>query len=246
MLEELFESYRFPPGLRKRISSWVCLRRKLQSLQPGQVGGGDQSEIGRLLAEVWGDLAGSDQGGMVGSKLEGRTENMSWQPPHVCFDIERHGPTVHGSTRAKVQRWKVNVDTGEAMLERQPSRQKYPRAAGVRIRPLAKEVADAIVGDQDHPAVTRLGQDRVRVQFTEIESLLEPSQRSRSIMTQEDRRRRFYWALTKLLKEQGWEVESTAGGYIFRPALTQREPNGPAAPGRVLFAQGFTAAQPLW
>jgi hypothetical protein len=38
---------------------------------------------------------GADETSMEAWKIR-RAEDLSWNPPHLSFTIERHGPTVHG------------------------------------------------------------------------------------------------------------------------------------------------------
>lgn len=62
------------------------------------------------LAACWVDIEGSNEQGMDDHKLH-RIENPRWDPPYVIFELERHGATVAGSSRAEVHRWHVNIDT---------------------------------------------------------------------------------------------------------------------------------------
>ena len=74
----------------------------------------DATEVERHLSACWDMLGSGLDGGMTAAKLLGRMENADWQPPYLSFEIERHGGTVHGSTRAELQRWIVDVDEGTA------------------------------------------------------------------------------------------------------------------------------------
>jgi hypothetical protein len=50
---------------------------------------------------------------MTPNKIE-RIEEATWEDPIFTFVIERHGRTVHGSSRAELQRWTVDLDAGTA------------------------------------------------------------------------------------------------------------------------------------
>ncbi len=91
------------------------LRVHLKNLDSGPVQ--ETTQLERLLAKVWDDLDG-DQGGMTGHKLIRRMEHVEWHPPLLTFEIERHGGTVIGSTRADLKRWTVNFDRQKATCER--------------------------------------------------------------------------------------------------------------------------------
>jgi hypothetical protein len=59
----------------------------------------DASELETLLKECWYEFEGADDTKMWPSKLTGRMEDITWDPPILTFKIERHGGTVMGSTR---------------------------------------------------------------------------------------------------------------------------------------------------
>src|SRR5260370_21908412 len=76
----------------------------------------------------------------------GRRGSVLGEPPVLCFRIERHGAMGVGSTRAELQHWRVDLDRKTAQCERSRSyRQALPRAEGVRIEPIARELADSII-----------------------------------------------------------------------------------------------------
>jgi hypothetical protein len=74
------------------------LRNFLSQLAPGPVV--DVARVERQLCESWNELDGNQSGGMTAEKLLKRTENMTWKPPVLEFQIERHGATVSGSVYA--------------------------------------------------------------------------------------------------------------------------------------------------
>lgn len=69
------------------------LRQHLDRLPQGPIA--EPREVEDLLRDTW-DAFGGDDGGMHAGKLMGRTENMSWDPPCLTFDIERHGAQCWG------------------------------------------------------------------------------------------------------------------------------------------------------
>ena len=93
-------------------SSLAILCDFLSRLAPGLVQN-ESCEVLRLLADAWGSLTGHDEAGMAAWKIE-RAENLQWQPPVLSFSIEGHGGAAFGSTRAEMQRWTVDIDSGDA------------------------------------------------------------------------------------------------------------------------------------
>lgn len=87
---------------------------------------------------------------MAGYKVRGRLERMEWKPPLLTFQIERHGRSCLGSTRADLQRWTVNLERKTADCERAGHRQLHPTAPRISIQGLADEVVGRIVrGEPD-------------------------------------------------------------------------------------------------
>jgi hypothetical protein len=85
-----------------------ALRSYLGSQPPGALAEDEQLET--LLVSGWDELDGSADGGMESHKLKGRMESATWNPPILCFQIERHGGTVNGSVYAELQRWEINCE----------------------------------------------------------------------------------------------------------------------------------------
>jgi hypothetical protein len=112
-------------------------------LPPGPVA--DVSAVERLLAACWGDLV-RDDGGMAGNKLLGRMEAVTWKPPTLGFQIERHGGTVLGSSRAEIQHWEVDLEKKTAILTKTGHRQLRPMRPRLNIEPLVEEIVRLIVG----------------------------------------------------------------------------------------------------
>jgi hypothetical protein len=168
----------------------------LQNLHPGPVK--QTSQLERLLANVWDDL-GSEVAAMTGHKLIGRMEHAEWHPPRLTFVVERHGGTVLGSTRAKLQRWTVDLDNQTATCEPTGHRQLSPMARRVDVSPIADEIADKILAGEADDRVISLADGSVRVQMGEIFPKGSGFQQ-----TVQGRRRRLTEALIERLEPRGW------------------------------------------
>ncbi|WP_147263492.1 hypothetical protein [Roseimicrobium gellanilyticum] len=79
-----------------------------------------------------------------------RIEKVQWNPPVLSFQIERHGGTTLGSTRAEMQHWEVNVEQGTANQVRRTHRQIHSMAKRWSPAALAVELAEAIRQGKDH------------------------------------------------------------------------------------------------
>ena len=69
-----------------------------------------------LLIHCWDLLETSDHTSMEGYKLIERTEGLSWNPPYLNFDLERHSGVALGGKVAEVHSWRVNVEKGTAEI----------------------------------------------------------------------------------------------------------------------------------
>lgn len=182
------------------------LRARLTDLPPGPMA--RSVELEDLLAEAWDGLAGSRDGGMQADKLRGRLESIEWSPPILKFDIERHGGTVHGSTRAELQRWAVDVNAGVAdLLLGHHFRQLEPTQPRLDVKPLVDAIATAILSGAVDPRL-KWSADRknVQVQIAKIIPDSGPKE------TTAKRRKRFRDALEPRLIEAGWK-EVRANNY---------------------------------
>jgi hypothetical protein len=85
------------------------------------------------------------------------------------FRIERHGAMGVGSTRAELQDWRVDLDRKTAQCERgRGYRLALPRPEGVRIEPIARELADSIIAGGSDQRLKWQGGETVRVLMTRI------------------------------------------------------------------------------
>jgi hypothetical protein len=173
------------------------LRARLVSVPPGQLIGKAATDVEALLAQSWDDIDGSDDGGMRGYKLVGRTEDLHWIPPVLSFRIERHGGFVLGSTRAELQTWAVDLTRNAAEIVGTGRRQLVAMDARLNVTPLAAETAAMILQGCDATRLKWPNPSRVRVLVSEIIP-------TTNKQTTEGRRQRFAAALEQHLAPNGW------------------------------------------
>jgi len=183
------------------------LDRAFASLQPGEVL--DPSGLDRLLAELWTEFKGSNDGGMEGYKLLGRMERVHSQPPVLSFVVERHGGTVMGSTRAELQHWEIDVVERTARLVKVGHRQLKSMSARTEIKELAAEIALRIVSGEDDDRIKRFEDRSVKILVTKIFPTGSGFQRTVS-----GRRKRLLQYVAETLSKAGW-VET--GNNLFKP-----------------------------
>ena len=144
----------------------------------------------------------SHDGNLEPYKLLNRTENLSWNPPFVEFDIERHGATVNGSVYAEVHHWRVNVETTEASIESNSRRQVGQKDKALKVQPLAQEIASLILGRECDIRLIWKNDKLVRL---DINKLIPATNQQ----TTASRRKRFKTALEAVLAPHGWKRTST-------------------------------------
>lgn len=206
------------------------LVRWLTELPAGEIAVDRTVALEDHLVRAWAHIPGGDQGGMQPQKLRGRIEDPRWDPPILTFRIERHGAMDRGSTRAELQHWTVDVDRRVADLSQGSYRQRVPRAPRLDIRPIAEDVAHAILClDQADSRLHWLAGDRVRVDGREAlrqaqsNAPGEPSAPSPE-RTEDGRRRRLFRELERILGDQGWERDRRTRGFVvYRTPGTRRE-----------------------
>lgn len=184
----------------KEATGVDLLRTYLATVQPGKIT--DTTNLGPLLAACWDEFTGDD-GGMEGSKLLSRMEDVTWQPPLLSFAVERHGRTVAGSTRADLQGWTVNVEKKTTLCEPLGHRQVHPMQHRLKVEPLVEEVVRLIVTKQKDQRLQWHDDGSVKVLVGKII----PAD-SAAKQTLAGRRKRFREKLTERLKAEGWVVIS--------------------------------------
>ena len=70
---------------------------------------------------------------MEGYKLIDRMEKVEWVPPVLRFQIERHGATVKGSSRAELHEWTIDLCKATAECVSKGSRQIIPMAPRLNV-----------------------------------------------------------------------------------------------------------------
>ena len=105
------------------------LREHLGRISAGPIA--DGHEIESLLYDCWDEFVGIDAEGMNSDKL-GRTENLSWDPPCLTFEIERHGGTVLGSSRAEIHQWDLDIEEMTATMSNMASMSLKPKLKAKR------------------------------------------------------------------------------------------------------------------
>lgn len=180
----------------------AALRQFLDLAGPGEVA--DRGQLDDLLPWAWPDLDGSGETAMESWKLY-RIEGPRWAPPVLSFEIERHGATVNGSTRAEVQAWAVDLDKRTAHITGSHRRQLYPAASRLDVGPIADEVVRLVQAGADDPRL-RWPADRSTVRV--LASRAVPADGYKQ--TVEARRRRFRDAVNARLAAAGW-VQTPAG-----------------------------------
>lgn len=174
------------------------LHTLLNSQTPGPVAEKARAAVEVLLTAVWSTIAGSANTRMASWKL-GRIENLSWEPPNLSFQIERHGGTVQGSSRAEVQYWQVNIEKWTADLGKSGIRQLYPQAKPLDVGPLVDKIVPLILSHRVDSALKWYQDGRVEV----LSGKLIPAE-GVARETLAGRRRRFRLGLEAALKPNGW------------------------------------------
>jgi hypothetical protein len=173
------------------------LKQFLEDKEPGPVSEEFQGELKNLLASCWYVFDGSTENKMSMSKVY-RMESPEWDPPFLSFTIERHGGTALGSSRAELQRWKLNIDEKSAVCGPCGYRQVSPRSAPWKAEPVGEELAGLILKGKKDPRLKWYDKGKVEV----LNSVFIPDGPK---MTTEGRRKRLYAALERILVPAGWQ-----------------------------------------
>jgi len=174
------------------------LRKLLDGIAPGPIRGDIREEIVDLLAGCW-DVFDRPDTKLDAHKLS-RIESLRWNPPILSFTIERHKGIVHGSTRAELQHWSVDLNSVTADYTG-TYHQVYPRQAPWEAEPIAKQVAQSIIKGSEDLRLKWLGPAKVKILTRKILPQFDSSPKQ----TTEGRRRRFYHALDNYLEPLGWK-----------------------------------------
>ncbi len=178
------------------------LARYLTAQTPGPL---DPAPLVPLLARAWSDLGGDSEESTWSSKLS-RIEDPVWEPPILRFDLERHGATVLGSTRAAVHTWRVDVARRTASIEESRRRQVTKMDKRLDAKALPDELLSLIESGADDPRLV-WNQDR-----SEARVVISKAVPMTFKQTTEGRRKRFTDALLERAVARGWPE---GGGYTF-------------------------------
>ena len=135
-----------------------------------------------------------------------------WQPFSLTFQIERHGGTVMGSTRAELHTWRVDIEDLNVECLTTARRQLAPMSKPFKEKDaadLAKEIADKISNQQQDSCLKWSGPNRVKVIINEIV----PSGGGKQ--TEAGRRKRFAPHLRREMEKLGWRELPSPPYYVF-------------------------------
>jgi hypothetical protein len=151
-----------------------------------------------LLDRCWQLFAGSGETGMRADKLP-RMEQPIWNPPVLTFMLERHGQTVMGSTRATIYEWQVDLTTLTASNCPEMQRQVRPSDRRLDVKPIAEELAKAIINGRSDDRLKIIDADRVALNIGRV--IPETCQQTTGA-----RRKRLRNHLSALLAPHGWRM----------------------------------------
>lgn len=201
-----------PGCMTEAIAPIEALRDFTRSLPTsGELSAEERDELIRYLAASWDYLIGTSDQNTFSTKLD-RAESISWNPPVLGFTLERHGGTVHGSSRAELHHWEVNLETGEAWIAGIGNRQIHTQAKRLDTRKLAQETARRIISGEDHPSL-QWPAPGTRVVIAIAELIPETNRQTTAA-----RRNRFRTELERLMNEAGWVGENKGNKTGFRKA----------------------------
>ena len=120
------------------------LKIYVRQLPPGPVL--EVAVVEYLLIHCWDLLESADDTAMEGYKLIDRTEGLSWNPPYLNFDLERHGGVALGGKVAEVHSWRVNVEEGTAGIVGRTTHPLQPLEKPLNANELVKELTSLVAG----------------------------------------------------------------------------------------------------
>ncbi len=173
----------------------------------------NEEQLEELLVSAWDELEGSGDGGMESRKLRGRMERLSWSPPTLSFQIERHGATVNSSVYAEVQLWEVDFEKAIARYDQHRShrRQVAPKDRPLKVGAMAKEIAGLIKSGLADHRLKWLSPTEAKVLITDVIPGGGPQQ------TVSGRRKRFYVALQRELADTYWTKRANSPVFEAKP-----------------------------
>ena len=192
--------------------SYDDLVRFLNGLSDGDFNEQVASRLSKLLTFCWESFDGSSETSMAAHKIDGRARGFKWKSPILTFEIERHGGTVIGSTRADRQEWTIDVEKRTARPAMIGYRQLTPRASAFKTEPVVEHFVDVVSQRLTTPPgwnLTWISDDEIRVV---VRSLLpDPSGFQK---TMEGRTKRLRERLISAMAAKDWHVASKSGAYL--------------------------------
>jgi hypothetical protein len=185
----------------------VALRTLLSAVPAGKLDDAAESDILTLLRACWSSLT-ADATRMTSDKLF-RAEDLTWNPPILSFQVERHGAAALGSTFGEIQGWEINVESGDVRPSIIGRRQIAPRAPSLDVGLIASRVSEAVQAGPNLPLPESLKETvewKAPDELVVRQALLVPARGPKQTIA--SRRLRFRKALVKQLKSQGWNLVS--------------------------------------
>jgi hypothetical protein len=182
------------------VYSMVKLKEFLNTLEEGKVSEDDVTKLAYILSYYWNEFSGNGSEGMEGYKLVGRMEDVYWEPPIISFDIERHGCTVLGSTKAAIHTWRVDIEKKIAdCCDTWRHRVVGPRSKPLNVAPLAEEISNLILNHKEDHRLKWFKNGNILIKTGEfIDGVKE---------TRIKRRKRFRNKINEILLPLGWETK---------------------------------------
>jgi len=135
----------------------------LRTLPIGAVEDEEQKQtLVSLLASVWDEIPGTDEEATHAYKLN-RMEEIEWDGRWLEFTLERHGPTVQGSTRANLHRWRVGLDPLGASFTDAGFRTVGPISPRWNPDEIVSELSLAILNGKEHPNVKWINDGKFKI-----------------------------------------------------------------------------------
>jgi hypothetical protein len=176
---------------------------QLKDLPSGPIADTLKPRVVGLLQSCWDELSGSNYTKMEARKLD-RAKTLKWNPPRLQFTIERHGGYLVGGSRAELQHWDVNLETGIASFEERGYRQLNALSPRLKVEPIVDSVIEAVQARKTLPgdALVWVTDDQVRIK----QAVLIPDDASKQTMS--GRRKRFRSAMQSAMATIGWDIIS--------------------------------------
>ncbi len=153
-------------------------------------------------------MDGSDDQNTWANKLHRLERPTIEQDGCITFQLERHGGTVNGSTRAHLHTWQVNLTKKTATITRHGHRQLQATKRW-DYKTAAHEILAVVEAGQQHQAVSWIKE------FTHFQLTLNKVVPGGAQQTVTSRNRRFKEFFIKEAADQGWTCVKMAPRYEF-------------------------------